>query len=143
MKSARALVLFAVVVSGCASLAPPAPKYGVNNALVGIESKTIYSCTTNTGKQVTFGHTHAFVQGYVRGGSGLVWLKRHTPDETPGTPPTSPIPSTNTLVDGWMRVAGGETIQWGVEGATVSANEQTFFVDAWCESAADVELIAH
>lgn len=143
MKKWAAILILFFSGLACATAAAPAPhKYGVNSALVGIESKTVFNATASSAKQVVFGRAHAFVELYSRGGT--FWVRRRSPDETSGVLPTNPIPSANTVSSEWVRISDAEKRHWGVEGVAATQNEQTLFIDVWPEtSGGDLEIVAH
>lgn len=142
MKSLHALVIVIVAAAGCATTAPAPHKYGVNNSLVGIETQTWYSTTADSGQQLVFGRAHGFVSCLAQ--TGTYWVKRHSPDETSGTPPSTPVPSANAVASGWGRITDGQTISWGQEGVASTSNEQTLFVDAWNQTTSgNLICVAH
>lgn len=116
----------------------------------GFETKTLYSCTGNSGSQVVFSKGKFFVSAMVR--TGVIWVKPHSAKDTSGTNPTSPIPSANSIADGWVRLGDNQAATWGTDPQTTQNEtsppvfldaEQIGFLDIWCETQGDLLAIAH
>jgi len=138
---ARALSILvlaaAVAAAGCATTRPSGPaRIGATNG-GAFEAKTVYQCTASTGGQVGFSKPKWFSSVLIRG--GFAWIKPHSALDTIGTPPSNPIPSANTLVDGWQRLGDGQYAAFGIEALSSSTESGTAvdavsFYDWWCET---------
>lgn len=146
-----AAVVLLATLAGCATTGErPHGNAKAGAPTSGFETKTLYSCTAGTGSQLLFSTGKWFVQ--VMSNGGTVWVKPHSSLETPGTPPTNPTPSANSIADGWIRLLNSESATWGKDPGTTAtesappsgmAMEQIAFLDEWCEAQGDLAAIAH
>ncbi len=141
-----ALVLFATLAAGCAGLAPHVQddhhgKLGATALTTSYESATLYQATSSTGGQIVFSKGKVFAAVLSQGGT--FWVKAHSPNDTSGTIPTTPIPSANAQATGWSRILDGQTVSWGSDGAQASGpGDQVLFIDYWCESGGTLSAIS-
>jgi hypothetical protein len=142
-------VALAVVGAGCGTTAPTPTPRGPVKATTGngFEAQTLYQCTPSSGNQVLFAQPKWSVSVMVR--TGVIWVRPHSGLDTAGTTPTSPIPTANTVADGWVRLGDGQTVSWGIEDQTLGFEgnrmvyDQLASLDVWCELQGDLVVVAH
>lgn len=140
------LIVVLALAAGCAELSPP-PSHGPIKATTGgaFETQTLYSCTGSTGSQVVFAKPKSVVNVLVK--TGVIWVKPHSGQDTSGSVPTTPIPSANSVANGWVRLNDGEGASWGIEQASSVQGAGTIdavgFLDVWCETQGDLRVVAH
>jgi hypothetical protein len=143
-----ATVAFAALIgSSCAGWDARQPSdHGHVKATAGgaFETQTLYNCTGSSGSVATFSKAKSFASVLVR--TGVIWVKPYSGQET-AVAPTSPIPSSNAVANGWARLGDGQTISWGVEQANSTQGAGTIDsisgLGVWCETQGDLVVVAH
>lgn len=143
MIARKLLLLLALCAAGCASLG--ASNHGDMKATTGgaYETQALYSCTGSSGSQIVFAASKRFVNVLVR--TGVIWVKPHSSLDTSGTTPTTPIPSAGSIANGWVRLGDNQGASWGLEDPLRSTTGADLlgFLDVWCETQGDLNVIAH
>jgi hypothetical protein len=140
-----ALVVFAV--TACAELTPAPPPHVPVKATTGgaFETQTLYSCTGSTGGQIVFAKPKSTVSVMVR--TGVLWVRPHSGADTSGSSVTTPIPTANTVANGWVRLGDTQSASWGVESGVSTGGPGTIdsvgFLDYWCETQGDLVVVGH